>query len=216
LSILPLPEPSHGEVHLSALESYLPQPGTLIGVTFWPRVAARLIDLVVHYILSFGTGILFGILVSIAAMMQHASSVAMLRRYPSSSAALFVMALIGSIVFETICEGIHGSTPGKMVLGFMVVQADGTPCRFKSAFIRSLAYCIDSLFFGLIGYMSMHEDVQQRRHGDDWAETVVVRRSQVAPQNLRSGGTFVAGLLIASMVYAALVLAGLMVRFIKA
>src|SRR6266851_2447010 len=49
MSITPLPDlpPEAEGIHLSALDSYLGQPGTLPGVSFWPRARARVTDLVV-------------------------------------------------------------------------------------------------------------------------------------------------------------------------
>ena len=41
------------------------------------------------------------------------------------------------------------------MLSMVVVQEDGSPCRIGSALIRSLAYLIDSLFFGAIAYFAM-------------------------------------------------------------
>jgi uncharacterized RDD family membrane protein YckC len=93
---------------------------------------------------------------------------------------LFAISLLGSVVLEAICEGFHGSTPGTLLLSMVVVQEDGSPCRPGSAWIRSIAYFIDSLFFGLIGYFNMPKNPQQQRHGDEWAHTIVCRRSDVA------------------------------------
>jgi uncharacterized RDD family membrane protein YckC len=213
---MPLPElPSQPEgIRLSVLDAYTGQPGSPLGVGFWPRVAARLIDLVVHSIIGICAGVLFGILVALAAGLQHSSRAALLLRQRSNGITSFAMALLGSIVLEAICEGFHGSTPGKRLLGFTVVQEDGSPCRPGSAFIRSFAYLIDSLFFGLIGYFNMQKTPQQQRHGDEWAHTVVCRRSAVAPENLRGAGQFVAAFLFAAMADAALMITGQLLRII--
>ena len=220
MSIMPLPElppqselpsssalPSQPEgFRLSALEAYSGEPGALPGVSFWPRVWARVIDLIVHYAITFCSGIFFGLLVGIAAGLQHRPA-SLAHRHPSG-VALFIMGLLGSIVFEAICEGVHGSTPGKRLLGMTAVQEDGSPCRLGPAFIRSFAYLIDGLFFGLIGYFNMQKTPQQQRHGDEWAHTIVCRRSVVAPQNLRGGGRFVLAFCLAVMVDSALVITG--------
>ena len=121
-------------------------------------------------------------------------------------------ALLGSILLEAICEGLHGSTPGKYLLGIVVVREDGTPCRLGAAFIRSFAYLIDSLFFGLIGYFAMQKTPQQQRHGDEWAHTIVCRRSWLAQQNLRGFGQFLMAFLLGAMADAALIILGLMMK----
>jgi uncharacterized RDD family membrane protein YckC len=171
---------------------YSSQPGELEGVGFWPRAAARIIDTVVHYVVGIFSGILFGILVFIASA-GHPDPVR-LARLGHTGISGFVLALLGLVVFHTICESVHGSTPGKFVLSMVVVQEDGSPCRPRSAFIRSLAYFVDSLFFGLIGYFAMQKNPKEQRHGDEWAHTIVSKRSLVLPQNLRGGGKFMLGL----------------------
>jgi uncharacterized RDD family membrane protein YckC len=216
MSIMPLPElpPQADGVRLSVLDAYTGQPGSPLGVGFWPRVAARVIDFIVHYFVALCSGLLLGLLVAIAARLQHRPMSAFFGRHPPNSIAVFGLALLGSIVLEAICEGFHGSTPGKRLLGFTVVQEDGSPCRPGSAFIRSFAYVVDSLFFGLIGYFNMQKTPQQQRHGDEWARTVVCRRSDVAPENLRGAGQFVAAFLFAAMADAALMITGQLLRII--
>lgn len=224
MSIAPLPDPllpsepadavpPSESFHLSSLDRYAGQPGGLIGVGFWLRAGARVIDLIAHYVITFAGGILFGIVVSIAAAARDTSPDELLRRGSTSGITLVVFALLGSIVFEAVCEGLHGSTLGKLILGMTVVQEDGTPCRFGSALIRSFAYLVDSLFFGLIGYLSMQNSPQQQRHGDNWAHTVVVRRADVSPSNRRGGGTFVGAFLLGAMADAILAITAMLIHY---
>jgi len=93
----------------------------------------------------------------------------------------------------------------------VVVQEDGTPCRFRSAIIRELAYFLDSLFFGLIAYFEMQKSMKEQRYGDEWAGTVVCKRSAVSPERLRGGGRFVLGLMLGIMADAAATMIGLLV-----
>lgn len=206
---MPEPAPEPEGLRLSALDAYAGAPGSLIGVTFWPRVGARLIDLGVHYSIAFFSGVLFGLLATIAASLQHNPRALLLLRRNSNGVAIFLLSLLGSILIEAVCEGFHGSTLGKLVLGFVVVQEDGSPCRPGAALIRSFTYVIDAFFFGLIGYMSMQKTPQQQRHGDEWAHTVVCRRSAIPPQNLRGAGTFVAAFVLAAMIDAVLIVSAL-------
>lgn len=197
-------------LHLSALSSYMGAPGELQGVSFWPRVFARLIDLVVHYIVVAVTGFLFGIMLAIAAG-GHISPL-VLARLRGTGVSAFVLILLGSILFEAICESVHGSTPGKLALGMVVVQEDGSPCRTRAAFVRSFAYMIDALFFGLIAYSAMQQSPQEQRLGDKWAETVVCKRAAVAPGHLRGPGRFVLGLFFAAIVDSALCMVALLTK----
>ncbi len=93
----------------------------------------------------------------------------------------------------------------------VVVQEDGTPCRFWPAIIRELGYFVDGIFFGLIGYFEMQKSMKEQRYGDEWAGTVVCKRSAVAPEQLRGGGRFVLGLMLGLMADAALIMIGLLV-----
>src|SRR5258708_21167643 len=186
MSITPLPDlpPVQEGLHLSALDSYLGQPGTLPGVSFWPRVGARVIDLVVHNLIALFSGLLIGILLAIVAGLRHIAVQPLIARTKPNGITVFAFGLLGTIVFEAICEGFHGSTPGKLLLSMVVVQEDGSPCRPGSAWIRSLAYIIDALFFGLIGSLNIEKSPQQPRHGDESSPTVACPRSKLAPHNL--------------------------------
>lgn len=213
MSITPLPDlPLEPDgVHLSALDSYLGQTGALPGVSFWPRVGARVIDMVVHQSIAVCSGFLVGIMLAIVAALRHIP-VQLLVGHKRNSITVVAFALLGGVVFEAICEGFHGSTPGKLLLSMVVVQEDGSPCRPGSAWIRSFAYLIDALFFGLIGYFNMQKNPQQQRHGDEWAHTVVCRRSSVASQNLKGGGQFTLACFLAILAYAALIIVGLVIN----
>jgi uncharacterized RDD family membrane protein YckC len=217
MSITPMPdfEPMSEGIHLSALDAYLGKPGALEGVGFWPRVAARVVDLALHYGMGVCGGYIFGFLALLVVRATHSYDLLLAMRRAHGSFVIFFFALLGSIALETVCEGVHGSTPGKLLFSLVVVQEDGTPCRMRSALVRSLAYMVDSLFFGLIGYLNMQKNPQQQRHGDEWAHTVVCRRPSVAPENLRGIGTFIASLLLAAMADIALLMSGLLIQIVS-
>jgi uncharacterized RDD family membrane protein YckC len=226
VSILPLPDLTPGTsptpsgdvfqpadgIHLSALEAYIGKPGALTGVSFWPRVAARVIDLIAHYIVAICSGFMLGVMFAIIANLQRDPRPLMLMRRPSAQLTLFFFGLLGSVALETVCEGFHGSTLGKMLLDMVVVQEDATPCRPRSAFIRSIGYFVDALFFGLIAYLAMHNNPQHQRHGDTWADTIVCRRSEIEPQNLRGVGHFAMVFLLAAMADSILIITGMLIK----
>ena len=200
-------------IYLSSLESYAGRADALPGVSFWPRAVARVIDFAIHYAISFSAGLFFAVIVvSIARLTHNRQALVLLRKTSTNGILLFLAALLGSIVLEALCEGLHGSTPGKYLLGMTVVQEDGTPCRLGPAFIRSFAYVIDGLFFGLVGYFAMNKTPQEQRHGDEWAHTIVCRRSNVAAQNLRGFGQFLMAFLLGVMADVALLITGLMLK----
>lgn len=194
---------------------YALPPGGLVGVGYWPRGIAHLIDLALHYGIGYATGRLFVFLVRLAGHLTGQPIFPLFRKTVGGGLTGFALALLGAIAYEAICEGVHGSTLGKFLLSITVVQEDGAPCRIGSAVIRSFAYLLDSLFFGLVGYSEMQKTIQEQRHGDVWAHTVVCKRDDVAPENRRGVSRFLAALLLAVMADSALMLLGLAVKVIS-
>ena len=188
---------------------YAGEPGELQGVGFWPRVGARVIDWIVHTIAIYAAGLFLGAVIAIAAMLVHGINNAnpavqeALAKIQGATFLPMLAGLVGATLYEIVLEAGHGSTLGKLALGMTVVQEDGGLCRFRSAVVRSLAYYIDGLFFGLIGYMEMKGSVKEQRHGDNWAHTVVCKRSDLKPEQLRSGGRFAVFFLLALVLDAA-------------
>ena len=185
-----------------------------MGVSFWPRVGARLIDLIVHSVVGFCATLFFAFLVGIAAAMAHRTPASLGPKLGHLTLAGFVFGLLGGIAYHSTCEGVHGSTVGKLALSMVVLQEDGSPCRLWPAVIRSLGYFVDALFFGVIGYFAMQKSPQQQRHGDAWAHTIVCKRSDAPRDKLRSGGMFVATLVMATIVDAALIIIGLLLDLV--
>lgn len=211
-SIVPVPSPDPSTPEPFSLGGYAGQTGGIDGVGFWPRAGARVIDLVVHLFVSLCTGFFMGILVSVAAIATGQPPSLLITKMTATSFSAYVFAILGSLAYHTVCESVHGSTLGKLILSLVVIQEDGSPCRFKSALIRNLGYFVDSLFFGLIGYSAMKRTPQQQRYGDDWAHTIVCKRSQVAPDKLRSGGRFVLAFLLACMADSAILILDMTLR----
>ncbi len=181
----------------------------LAGVTFWPRAGARLIDYVLHYCVTYSAGFLFALLV-LAASGNHMPGWVMARfRHPGLLG--FIPRLVGFVLYNVICVSMHGSTLGKRLISAVVVQESDIRCRTVPALIRELGYFVDSLFFGLVGYLAMQGSYQEQRYGDRWARTVVAKRADVIPEQLRSGGRFVVTLMLAVMTDAAVCMIGLLI-----
>ncbi len=210
-SILPLPE-NPAPLESFSFGGYGEQSGKLRGSGFWPRAGARIIDLIVHFCISLFTALLMGFLVAIAAAATHAPAMLLIHKMTASGVSAFVLAIIGALAYHTVCDSVSGSTMGKLIFSMVVVQEDGSPCGFKSALIRNLAYYVDGLFFGLIGYSAMKRDEAQQRYGDEWAHTIVCKRSDIAPEKLRSGGRFALGFLLACMADASILIVSMLIR----
>jgi uncharacterized RDD family membrane protein YckC len=187
---------------------YVGTPGEIEGVGFWPRAGARIIDLIVHYFVSICAGVVFGLLLGVIATALGKSVPLMVARVQHLGFTGFGLALLGSVAYHSICESVHGSTLGKRILSMAVVQEDGSPCGFDSALRRSFAYFVDALFFGLVGYMAMQKTLQHQRYGDQWAHTIVCKRSRVRPENLRDEGRFFLGLFLGMAADALLLMTG--------
>lgn len=185
-------------------------PSGLQGVSFWPRVAARVIDTLVHFVVSFLSGILFVIMMAIAAGGRL--DPVMMHKFGQSGLIGFAFSLVGTVTYHTLSEGVGGCSLGKLILGMTVLQEDGSPCRLGSALIRSGGYLIDSLFFGLIGYFAMQKTPLEQRHGDEWAHTVVCRRRDFDREKLRRADRIVLGLFLGVFADAAVIIAGLLIK----
>jgi uncharacterized RDD family membrane protein YckC len=175
---------------------YSAEENSLQGVGFAPRLAARVIDLVVHYFIALCSGFFIGIVVLIVGGLTGRDTATLLSRAQNTGVTAFLLALLGSTAYHTICEGLHGSTLGKLICGLVVLQEDRKPCGMRSALLRSLGYYVDALFFGAIGFVKMKDTVLQQRHGDAWAGTVVCKRKAVA-ELVRGPGRFIGVFLLA-------------------
>ncbi|HVG24737.1 MAG TPA: RDD family protein [Thermoanaerobaculia bacterium] len=181
----------------------------LVAVGFGRRLAARIIDTIIHFGVGLFGGVFSVILIGIYSAVSGASSDALLARVQGGGAAGFLLSLLGSILYDSISEGLHGSTAGKLLLGMVVLREDGRPCTYVQAVGRSLAFFFDSLFFGLVAHSSMKDSPMQQRYGDKWAGTIVVQRSSAPQWALRGGLRFVGVFFLALFVDAVALITGL-------
>jgi len=109
MSITPMPsfEPLSEGIHLSALDAYIGKPGALEGVSFWPRVGARLIDLVFHFGMGRCSGYIFGFLTILVVRATHSRPLLIALRGMHGSWIVFIFAVFGAIAMETVCEGLQ-------------------------------------------------------------------------------------------------------------
>ncbi len=186
---------------MSILNLGIEQPHLgVVGAGFWIRALARLVDVVYGY----AVGSVAGIAAAIVLLFLQALSIAdpgWARRmsHPYLILILIPAGFVGNLSYHTLCEGIYGASVGKLVCGLRVLSEDQTPCRLGPAFIRSIAYLVDGLVFGLVGYLSMNKTPLSQRHGDHWAKTIVVRRAQVPAESKRSGYVFVSAVTFGSL-----------------
>jgi len=85
------PPPAHGGAPSFSFGGYTGTPGALEGVGFWPRVAARIIDLVLHYIVSLFAGLGIGIVIGIMGTLMGKSVPGMLVKLRGFSFVAFAL-----------------------------------------------------------------------------------------------------------------------------
>ncbi|HZW80882.1 MAG TPA: RDD family protein [Candidatus Deferrimicrobiaceae bacterium] len=211
MSIVPVPELPGASANVSTFSfgGYATEPLMPLGVPFWPRAGARLIDYVLHYCVGYAAAALFSIFV-LASSSGHMPMWVLARfRHPGLIGIL--SGATGFLVYNVACLSLHGSTLGKRLLSVVVVQEDGTRCRMWPAVIRELGYFIDSLFFGLVAYFAMQKDVMEQRYGDQWAGTFVCKRSIVIPEQLQPDSRFILALMLAVFADAGMRMIGLLI-----
>lgn len=150
------------------------------GAGFGIRLGARGIDFAFSMFLGLAGGFFGGIALAVMAELGHAPE-NWHELVGKNSYWGYVFGVLGTVLYGWIAEGIGGTTLGKVCLGLHVVHLDGQPCGFFAGFKRNLAYLMDALFFGLVGYDSMKKTTLNQRHGDHWAKTVVVKKSIFLP-----------------------------------
>ncbi len=72
-------------------------------------------------------------------------------------------------------EATLGRTPGKWLLGLVVVAGDGSPVSRRAVLVRNLLRPLDLLVFYALGFVAMLATDRAQRIGDAAADTVVVR-----------------------------------------
>lgn len=154
---------------------------------FGIRFAAHLIDLVVTMIVAFVAGAIGGVTVALLAAAGVMSE-GWQTRIGAADVSTYGFGLLASLAYHTICEALGGATAGKAMCGLRVLTESRGPCTFGKSLGRNLAYYIDAMFFGLIGWTSMSKSPMMQRYGDKWAGTIVVhaRSAQAYGMNLRS------------------------------
>jgi len=171
------------------------KPRVTTGSGFTIRAFARIIDMLFIYAAGMVGGILGVIILAIFQRIGRLDA-GWDQKLQANGVDYFIFGLLGAICYHTISEGVHGSSLGKQICRIRVIQMNGRPCTIKAALIRTLAWFIDSMFFGLIGYTSMTKSPLNRRYGDIYAKTLVVRSRAVTSIHPRGSIHFILGLFL--------------------
>jgi uncharacterized RDD family membrane protein YckC len=153
-------------------------------------VAARLIDIVLHYLVGFAVAVLFGIILAIRATADGLPIDTFQARLGTTAWFDYVLAMLGYLAYHTFAEGIHGTTLGKAIVGITVRREDNRPVGLVAAAVRSVAFLFDGLLLGVPAAVSINSSPRQQRYGDKWARTVVVRKRELLPDQRRPFSLF--------------------------
>ena len=168
-----------------------------LGAGFGLRAGAQIVDLIIHNVIGLAVSFIVGILIAIYAMSTGTPASVLVDKVQHTTPVDYILALLGYVFYHAICEGMHGATLGKLIFKVHVLKEDGNPAGIGSAIIRSFAFYIDGLFFGIVAASSMRSSELQQRLGDKWAKTVVIERSKFNEYPWPSGWKFVFVFLLA-------------------
>jgi uncharacterized RDD family membrane protein YckC len=80
-----------------------------------------------------------------------------------------------------------GQTFGMQLLGVRVISKHGGPASSLQLFVRGILLIVDTLFFGLVGLITMLCSRYHQRVGDHLARTLVVRADYVRARGQYAG-----------------------------
>lgn len=85
--------------------------------------------------------------------------------------------LVATLVYGFLLEGLYGYTPGKYLLGLVVVRSDGSNCTIGASVLRNLLWVVDALpTLNLVAMVLILLTDDNQRVGDLVADTVVVKQ----------------------------------------
>ena len=171
------------------------------GAGFGIRLGARLLDLVYLILLGLVLGMVIGVVLGVLAHFGKVSP-DWPQRMKQHSWSDYGLSIFAGFLYHAVAEGSGTVSIGKLICGLRVVQTDGSPVNMEGAFIRNLAYYVDALFFGLVGYDAMKKSVLEQRYGDRWAGTVVVKATAFQPQPARETWEMSFGIILGSLAWA--------------
>jgi len=132
-----------------------------------PRALAWLIDTLILILLMV---IIVPIIMFIVVFIKLVTDLSLLRGF--YFIVLFSLWWFYDIFYEVRRSG---ATPGKKMMGLLVVHDDGTPVSWSSSFLRNLLRSVDFMPFGhFFGFTSCMLNKDFKRLGDLSAGTVVV------------------------------------------
>jgi uncharacterized RDD family membrane protein YckC len=141
-------------------------PGAMTYAGFWIRFGARVIDVVILWVVNTLLSFVPGLMIA-----KGNSRVGVL----ALQAALYLIQFLIGLCYTTWFLGRYGATPGKMACGLRVVTASGGKVSYARACARHFADVLNWFTF-LIGYLMAAFDDEKRALHDHICNTRVVKR----------------------------------------
>ena len=151
------------------------QGGNVEYAGFGIRLLAWLIDFLVLLFLSFIIGLISGffiafLLIYVSIISADSSIVTSLSNFISGFIGFSVNLLYFTLFWSSKFQG----TPGKILLGLKIVDANGNKISYSTALIRYISTFISSLLLG-IGYLLIIFDGKKQALHDKLASTYVIK-----------------------------------------
>jgi uncharacterized RDD family membrane protein YckC len=90
---------------------------------------------------------------------------------------LVFVGVVAMLFYGFLLEGLYGDTPGKYLLGLVVVKSSGSNCTVGASILRNLLWIIDALpTANLVAMVLILVTDDNQRVGDLIADTVVVKQ----------------------------------------
>lgn len=115
------------------------------------RFATLLLDYVGYYVLALLVGVVMGIVFGPRALTML------------QGAGAYVFGILLFIAYYLFFEGIWARTPGKMILGTVVIDLKGQPPTFGTIAKRTLARCVPFEAFTFFGDNGFHDKASRTR-----------------------------------------------------
>jgi len=129
------------------------------------RIVATLIDYGIYFIVVFIYIMMFG-----AQNDEGGYTV---------SGSLALIPIIFWFLYFVLLEAVNQATPGHDVLKLIVVKTKGDRISFTDVLKRRIVDMIDIAFYGIPALICICNTPKFQRIGDLWADTVVVKRSDI-------------------------------------
>lgn len=161
-------------------EKTIPKASTIKYGGFWIRLVAAAIDILVWYLVALLCSVAVGFLATflVDVILSDDNLELVLGGRPSVrylATAVIVAVVVG---YNVIVPVVYGATPGKILLGYRIVDENGYRMSYLQSFLRYTASLLSAMPLAA-GYIWIGFDNRKQGWHDKIARTYVVRRDSV-------------------------------------